>query len=417
MKTLLTIFVVCLFLFSTVAVEAVERRRDQFSEEPGYVVVPAPYSLPGIGTGIVYFGVAANIADTNLDVYGYKITGDAAGTGYGFDELFLFPKTVSLHLGREDISRATVNSYEKRGMDSDKDDYKLLEASNIHSRYGTLSVMFFNKMLQLYASADEFTADLDRIRDKDGEIIADFEKAQKIESESTTFGINIDYTDDNLDPRSGLRLDVNRSYTPPDHGANPEFFVMNYSASLYIPIGRISTWVFHYFRSDAVVINEGMTDKDTLEEELGINCEAIPDPTQRSDCEKSREEIVNDRYAANKYGTATSLGGRSRLRSYPDGRFSGAHSQMFGTEFRLNLIEEFTPFDIWFMKDIRTGIQLAFFYEYGSVAEIASELGKENRASYGVGARAVMASGIVYRADIATGDEGAETTIIIDYPW
>jgi hypothetical protein len=31
--------------------------------------------------------------------------------------------------------------------------------------------------------------------------------------------------------------------------------------------------------------------------------------------------------------------------------------------------------------------------------------------------RIVTGSGIVYRIDYATGDEGGETTMIINYPW
>ena len=418
MKRLLMILLITIFTtLNSINISALERRKSQFSDELGYIVAPAPYSLPGLGQGVVIFGAAFNLANTYLDLYGYKITGDVEGLGYGFDDLHLVSETLVLGLQREDISKATVMNYEKRGMDTKKEDYNLLEGSNIHGRYGTLSLIFFNRMLELYASFSQFTADLDRISDKDGNVIAKFDKPQKLEEKSTTFGILLDYTDDRQDPRAGVRMDVSHSYTPPNHGSHPEFFVMNYNATAYIPIGNISTWVFNYFRSDAVVMQEGNTDKVKIEEELGLNCDAISDPAQKAECESSKEKLINDRYAANKYGTAASLGGRSRLRSYPDGRFIGAHTQMFGTEIRWNLFEEFTPFDILFMKDIRTGIQLAAFFESGSVAETASDLGKETRESYGMGVRMVMASGIVYRADMAQGDEGSELTVIIDYPW
>jgi hypothetical protein len=53
----------------------------------------------------------------------------------------------------------------------------------------------------------------------------------------------------------------------------------------------------------------------------------------------------------------------------------------------------------------------------GSVADVRADLGDTYRASYGAGFRMVTASGIVLRADVATGREGIETTIILGYPW
>ena len=40
-----------------------------------------------------------------------------------------------------------------------------------------------------------------------------------------------------------------------------------------------------------------------------------------------------------------------------------SYSIFLGSEFRWNLTEEFSPFDIWFAKGIRTNVQIAFFAE------------------------------------------------------
>jgi len=53
----------------------------------------------------------------------------------------------------------------------------------------------------------------------------------------------------------------------------------------------------------------------------------------------------------------------------------------------------------------------------GSVADKRQDLGDLYLSSYGAGFRMVTASGIVLRADVATGREGIETTIIVGYPW
>ena len=66
---------------------------------------------------------------------------------------------------------------------------------------------------------------------------------------------------------------------------------------------------------------------------------------------------------------------------------------------------------------MRTGLQVAFFGEVGSVSEKSSDLWDETRYSYGAGFRLVAASGAVYRADLANGREGAELTVFFFYPW
>ncbi|MEE8397282.1 MAG: hypothetical protein V3S29_14590, partial [bacterium] len=33
---------------------AIERRKDQYPTQGGYMVVPAPYAIPGIGAGIAF---------------------------------------------------------------------------------------------------------------------------------------------------------------------------------------------------------------------------------------------------------------------------------------------------------------------------------------------------------------------------
>ena len=60
---------------------------------------------------------------------------------------------------------------------------------------------------------------------------------------------------------------------------------------------------------------------------------------------------------------------------------------------------------------------MAFFAEVGTVSERSSQLWDETRYSVGAGIRLVAASGAVYRADVAVGDEGAEVIVIFDYPW
>ena len=70
-----------------------ERRHDQFLTEPGYYVVPTPYSIPGLGSGLIVVGALTNIRQSSADVYGFVATGDIKG--YGF---FLVQNFTSLRI-------------------------------------------------------------------------------------------------------------------------------------------------------------------------------------------------------------------------------------------------------------------------------------------------------------------------------
>jgi hypothetical protein len=177
---------------------------------------------------------------------------------------------------------------------------------------------------------------------------------------------------------------------------------MDYNATAFIPMGKRSTWAFNYFRSDAYVMRTGERDRAKIDEELGLDCGTIVDPVEQKKC----NQFIDNTIAANTYGTVGSLGGTSRLRSYSHDRYSGSHSLFYGTEFRWNITEESTPFNIVIMKDIRTALQLACFYETGSIVDKLEELGSIMRSSYGAGFRIVTASGLVFRADVANGRKG-----------
>ena len=122
----------------------------------------------------------------------------------------------------------------------------------------------------------------------------------------------------------------------------------------------------------------------------------------RDQCLATEASQINERIAQNRYGTATSLGGTQRLRSFDGNRFYAGHTISYGMEYRLNLTDERTPFNIVIAKGIRTGIQLAFFAERGTVFDSWSDQWKNMKTSYGTGLRVVL-SGVIIRADASRG--------------
>lgn len=404
-----TAVLVALFAPSAIGLE---RRRAQFQYEPAHLVVPFPYDLPGIGKGIGWTGLAANVLDTSLDAYAIFITGEAGGKILGFDEIPLVPERLLLRAFFQRIDRAAVRQYPTRGMDSPGSLYNLIEASQADEDMFELRLTLFDRRLEAYVGSDRFTTSTVRIRDAQGTPIVDFPTPYKETSRSAYVGVLIDQTDDYADPRKGVRLEVSVSHANPASAQDADFRVWNYKVSGYVPLGRISTLLLHYFQSDAQLLHAGNTDPTQVAAQVGLQC-AAGDIV----CQAVRDQYVQTIIAQRAHGTSASLGGQNLLRSYPMGRFQGAYTVFYGSELRWNLTEEVTPFDYFIWKDVRTNVQVAFFAETGSVGESRSAVGHTFRSSYGIGLHMVSGSGFVYRADVATGNEGGEVTIIFMYPY
>ena len=71
------------------------------------------------------------------------------------------------------------------------------------------------------------------------------------------------------------------------------------------------------------------------------------------------------------------------------------------------------------MKDVRTTVQVALFYETGVTSDERGDLWRwrNYRSSYGTGLRMVFASGLVLRGDLANGRDGFNVSFFVGYPW
>lgn len=390
-----------------------DRRKPQFETTLGYALFPYPYSLPGIGQGLGLVGGVMNVSGTTTDMYGMLFGGDIKGLAAGVADLHFIPQTLIFDTGYSGLTAATIQNYSQRGMNTNKNDYTNIELGDMTYYGSRLTATFFDRRFELYGAYYQGSSRLKSIRDQDGNVIVQSQTEPVRRGHVTIFGTRMDLTDDYADPRRGFRFDIGRSQTPPED-SGPDYYIQDYNITGYVPLGRRSTWAFNYFRSDAHVIRKGETNFDAVELDLGLDCNSPTlTPTKQNLC----VDYVNNTVANNNFGTASSLGGFNRLRSYPNMRYKGAHTIFYGTEVRWNLTDESTPYDILIMKDVRTSWQIAFYYEIGSVADKRDEVGDLWRSSTGIGVRMVTASGVVFRADVATGREGVSPSIFIGYPW
>ncbi|GMR20144.1 MAG: hypothetical protein BMS9Abin36_0739 [Gammaproteobacteria bacterium] len=404
--------VIVISVCSVDVASAIERRRDQFLDTQGYYVFIAPYSLPGIGSGVGLVGAVSNIANSYTDFYAYALGGDIEGGGFALSDVHLISKRLVFDLIGSNFSKLFLQNYNTRGIGGDKDDYTLLELDNNEFLGARLTGIFYDRMLEFYTMGYDGNWHISALHDSEGDLIQTLDDSDDIDYGAFILGARVDYTDDYQNPRVGIRLDVNANKARDREDHSPDQYRLQYNLTGYIPFRRWDTLVLNYFQADAVVQSEGETDPAQVAQIFAFDC-TQGTTAQQADCNNLVDTIVS----ANRYGTAGGLGGTSRLRAYPQNRFNGAHVRFAAVEYRWNITDESTPFNILIAKDIRTSIQMAVFYEIGAVADRSSQLYDKTRSNVGVGARMVTEGGFVIRADIATGNEGPGVSIIIGYPW
>ena len=413
-QAVITGMICFLLLAFVVEAQAMERRRDQFTKVPGHYLVPMPYSLAGVGEGLLLGGLYNNAHDSHTDYIGFVLTGDLEGVGLIASDVHLIDERLIADFSFQRVTKASVFSFNSRGMSSGENDYSILDVEDNDYYAVRFTGTFYERMLEVYTGALDSRGRLVRIRDQDGALIQETSGAKSDASLLYVLGLRLDWTDDYVDPREGLRYDLSRWQRDQDDPISSDYYIVEQNLTAYIPFGKRSTWAFNYFQADAHVTRQGSTDFARVESNAGLDCS---DSSLSTEQQQYCVAIVDNSIANNRYGTVGAFGGHSRLRSYPNDRYKGAHARFYGTEFRWNITEEFKPFDIGIAKDVRTGIQLALFYETATVADEKSQLGDIYRDTYGIGARLVTASGLVIRIDYATGDEGPEVTAIVGYPW
>ncbi|MDX2470047.1 MAG: hypothetical protein QNL04_05660 [SAR324 cluster bacterium] len=395
-----------------------DRRKDQFSTEEAWYAVPTPYSLPGLGSGFIFAGLYTNMGESHVDALVAVMTGALTAKSVGLMDVHLIDETLVLNYFYSEIETITVNGYNGRGLDTAADDYNIYQIGDGSGSGGQISLKLAEQRLQFYYVGFTSSSTLQSVKDKDSNVLFETDGAEATTAKSKTTGAILDLTDDWSDPRAGLRASFTRAGAEglESDSTAPEQYTEDVNVTMYIPIGKQSVWLFNYYTSDAVVTKEGLTDRTTLRSLMfgDVDCTTSADPTA---CESTIEQSLDDTVAANQYGTSSSLGGPGRLRAFPFARFRGAHTQFYGTEVRWNLTDEKTAFNFWLIKDVRTSIQLAAFHEQGSVAETKEDLSLAHKTSTGLGFRLVTGSGLVWRMDVAHGEDGNATQVIVSYPW
>ena len=308
-------------------------------------------------------------------------------------------------------SKMATTRYD-RGIDSDPDDF-LVPYQKTRGTFSQIKVVFNERRIEGYLQYNSGSSSLIKVFDEDGNEFTDVDTSES-DWNQYSIGVMLDLTDSRNDPRQGIRFGMEREFPYNNDEDESDYFVTDIDLNFFIPFFQKDTLVFNMYHSYATVTREGLVDLDQLRVEKGLGC--FPAMPQYDLCYAAETKQIMPIWASNKYGTASSLGGANRLRAYSSGRYRAGNSAFYGMEYRYNFSAEEKDVNLFFLGGIKTLFQLAAFWEAGTVNDDPDLLHENLKTSYGAGFRAII-SGLIYRLDIANGDEGPGVTLFIDYPF
>ncbi len=435
------------FCLASQSALAIERRdpedRDGYAgaKENSYFLYPLAYSIPGIGSGSGAGGTIVHLLGDDSTLSLIRIRGEYEVDSVLATDIPLGTKHLTLSLAYAD-SRGGGFAFYDRGPDSSEEPAFTLQFNHIYGRAMDISGKFFDGQLEFYSGMAVAIPDVNLDKSDLG---VDFEGAENLTPEEqeeligtyvkhllmyfdlskiviTRQGIKIDYTDDRIDPRVGVRFQYEHWGFDQKELGLTNFSVDDYFLTAYIPNDSLSSvWVMNLLYSKSEVIKASSFFGDLYTQEECIADREAEGETGSEEvtldtiCNGIRRGIADFMENEANNSNATSLGGPNRLRSYPVYRFHDKYAFFAGLEYRMYFWERRSPFDFIVEKGVYKAAQLALFYEIGQVGpRDDSSLYSDFKYSAGLGLRLVFSS-VVLRADFATGAEGAETTLFIGY--
>ena len=382
-----------------------ERRKVEGSEELGWFFAPTPARIEGVGQAIPLFGLLTNFYE-GADMIAVKTLpgGDFDITVAVLNDFPVFTRHF-LFKGGYFQQEVAFNLY-SRGIDSQSKDY-IVPYIKQSGNFWDFRYVGWEERVELFYRQFEGKGQQTKVFDAKGNLLSDV--VTKTEFSASQYGYQLDLTDENIDPRIGVRFGQKYSPNTSKNAFTSDVTLIDSEINFYLPLRESDTIAFNFFTSLSQINRAGVTDEATARTVLSQNC-ASGDFA----CSAAEDKLVADALAYNRHGS-TSLGGPNRLRAYAMNRFTAGNSNFRGVEYRYNFDDKANPLNWGFIGGTNSLLQMAFFFEQGTVSDERSQLLSNMKPSYGMGFRSLI-SGFIYRLDLAQGDEGLGVTLFIDYP-
>ena len=389
-------------------------RRKTIGSEISWFVYPVIGSIPGVQDFYGLGGTVSGIGGSESDITAVSLRGNAKyfDDDFRIDILSIFDISLfSEHLTLSWFSTNIRNAgwpEGQRGIDSDPDSMYYLLASSVKASGGELSVNILDNQLEAYYAYSDATVKPFGLVDPNGTFY-NAQNAGIIESpRGHRYGLYIDDTDNRRDPRIGYRFQYEKWGQPSSRAGNSKYYQEDYNLTGFIPVisENRGVLVLNQFFGSSTVLKKGTIDRSQY----------VCDNSAKPGCQAILNELYARQVAEAENGRATSLGGTNRLRGFRTNRFYDSYTNFRGVEFRWYVHEAQNAFNYLLEKGTFAGLQLAFFYEEGTVSPDMSNLWKNMRSSYGAGTRFLFNT-IIVRIDRGYGNEGGQTTFFVGYPF
>ena len=404
----------CYFAWSSSAQALLFERRKTFDSEIAWFIYPVVGSIPGVQDFYGLGGTVSGIGGSESDITAISLRGKAEYFDDDFQidilsifDIPLFTERLTFTWFSTKI-RNVAWPEGQRGIDSDQDSMYYLLASKVEASGGELSANIFDNQLEAYYGYTDAAVKPYGLVDPNGTFY-NAQNAVIIESpRGYRYGLYLDDTDNRRDPRIGYRFQYEKWGQPSSREGNSEYYQEDFNLSGYIPVlsENKGVLVLNQFFSSSTVLKKGTVDQSQF----------VCDNTAKPGCQAILNELYARRVAEAENGKATSLGGTNRLRGYRTNRFYDSYTNFRGVEFRWYVHEVQKAFNYILEKGTFAGLQLALFYEEGTVSPDKGSLWKNMRTSYGAGTRFLFNT-IIVRIDRGFGEEGGQTTFFVGYPF
>ena len=386
-----------------------ERTVREADQQLGWMVAPLPGCVEGVGCALPIAGLISNFyKSTDLVLIKTLSKGDIEATVVQLQKFPIIDKKLFFKALYYDWDISLLN-YD-RGIHSGKNDY-YQTFENTNNSTINLQYQLYNQHLEIQIGYSKGNAKISKIFHNDENQFLNIQSPYRSWIDHT-IGTQIDLTDNHLEPREGIRFGLLHNATNYGLDELSDYDVNSLNLTTYIPFLKSDTLLINAFQSRSYITEHGLTDVNALSNIFNLGCDLEIQSQSCSDVEKKR---INYWLQRNRFGKASGLGGINRMRAYSQGRFYAANSSNYVLEYRHNFSEKQNPINWIIIGGVRTVLQASFFYELGSVSDDISELHNNMKTSFGLGFRAII-SGLIYRFDLAKGDDGIAPTLFINYP-
>jgi len=386
-----------------------ERTVREADQQLGWMVAPLPGCVEGVGCALPIAGLISNFyKSTDLVLIKTLSKGDIEATVVQLQKFPIIDKKLFFKALYYDWDISLLN-YD-RGIHSGKNDY-YQTFENTNNSTINLQYQLYNQHLEIQIGYSKGNAKISKIFHNDENQFLNIQSPYRSWIDHT-IGTQIDLTDNHLEPREGIRFGLLHNATNYGLDELSDYDVNSLNLTTYIPFLKSDTLLINAFQSRSYITEHGLTDVNTLSNKFNLGCDLEIQSQSCSDVEKKR---INYWLQRNRFGKASGLGGINRMRAYSQGRFYAGNSSNYVLEYRHNFSEKQNPINWIIIGGVRTVLQASFFYELGSVSDDISELHNNMKTSFGLGFRAII-SGLIYRFDLAKGDDGIAPTLFINYP-